>query len=93
MALDVAHAGLPSLPPRDPLHGLDIAHIAGFPGAGVHSLLFAGGHMGYGLLVVRLFACFVLLSLSCVLRHFVLVHSFVFVFGPLLFSMAFVIPF
>ena len=34
MALDVAHAGLPSLPPRDPLHCLDIAHIAGFPGAG-----------------------------------------------------------
>ena len=28
MALDVVHAGLPSLPPRDPLHGLDIAHIA-----------------------------------------------------------------
>ena len=34
MVLDVAHAGLPSLPPRDPLHCLDIAHIAGFPGAG-----------------------------------------------------------
>ena len=33
MALDVAHAGLPSLPPRDPLHSLDIAHINGFPGA------------------------------------------------------------
>ena len=33
MALDVAHAGLPTLPPCDPLHGLDIA-IAGFPGAG-----------------------------------------------------------
>ena len=77
MALD----GLPSLPPRDPLHGLDIAHIAGFPGA------------GGGLLVVYLVACFVLLSLSCVLRHFVPVHSFVFVVGPLLFSMAFVIPF
>ena len=29
MAFDVAHAGLPSLPPPDPLHGLDIAHIAG----------------------------------------------------------------
>ena len=34
MALDVAHAGLPSLPPLDLLHGLDIAHIASFPGAG-----------------------------------------------------------
>ena len=59
----------------------------------VHSLLFAGGHMGYGLLDVRLFVCFVFLSLSCLLRHFVPVHSFVFVVGPLLFSMAFVIPF
>ena len=34
MALDVTHAGLRSLPPRDPLHGLDIAYIAGFRGAG-----------------------------------------------------------
>ena len=34
MLLDIAQAGLPSLSPRDPLHCLDIAHIAGFPGAG-----------------------------------------------------------
>ena len=34
MALDVAHAGLPSLPPCDPLNGLDITHIVSFPGAG-----------------------------------------------------------
>ena len=59
----------------------------------VHSLLFAGGHNGYGLLIARLFACFVFVSLSCVLCHFVLVHCFVFVVGPLLFAMAFVIPF
>ena len=51
----------------------------------VHSLLFAGGHMGYGLLVVRLFACYVLLSLSSLLRHFVPVHSFVFVVDPFCF--------
>ena len=34
MALDVAHADPPSLPPRDPLHGLNITHIACFPGTG-----------------------------------------------------------
>ena len=34
MALDVAHAGLPSLLPCDLLHGLNIAHIAGCPDPG-----------------------------------------------------------
>ena len=59
----------------------------------VHSLVFSGGHIGYGLLVVRLFKFFVLLSVSCVLRHFISVLSFVFVVGPLLFSIVFVTPF
>ena len=86
MALDVAHAVLPSTASTLRILPASLAQA-------VHSLLFAGGHMGYGLLVVRLFACFVLLPLSCLLCHFVPVHSFVFVVGPLLFSMAFVIPF
>ena len=34
MALNVAHAGLPSLLPRDPLHCRNTAHIAAFRGAG-----------------------------------------------------------
>ena len=93
MALDVAHAGLPAYRLATPFVASTLRILPASLAQAVHSLLFAGGHMGYGLLVVRLFACFVLLSLSCVLHHFVPVHSFVFVVGPLLFSMAFVIPF
>ena len=86
--------------PANPPYGLATPSIAStlriLPASltqAVHSLLFAGDHMGYGLLVVRLFACYVWLFLSYLLRHFVFVHSLVFVVGPALFSMAFVIPF